>query len=180
MCTTCGTLAGCRIFWRRGETQCWGFYNNGEGDTHMATLQFLLSYLEPFPQTPPWSRVGSCVLPGASSPHQRRNTFPYSACPPEAAPGLISGLWEREGESMASVNTHLLPMQTWSSRQRLNHYLDSFHTAASKTSLFSSFFCFLSLLLHSYFFIPHQLCIHSGLRNSAWIICICKMINWDR
>lgn len=45
MCTTCGTLAGWRIFWLRGETrreqrgalQSWGFSNPREGDTHKHT-----------------------------------------------------------------------------------------------------------------------------------------------
>ncbi len=32
-----------------------------------------------------------------------------------------------------SANTHPLPMQTWASRPRLNHYLDSFHRAAGKS-----------------------------------------------
>ena len=64
----------------------------------------------------------------------------YSACPPEAAPGLISGLWERERqrerESMASVNTPTphadLIIQTGA------EYLVDFH---------SCFSCFLSPIL---------------------------------
>lgn len=154
MCTTCGTLAGWRIFWWRGETrreqrgvlQSWGFSNTREGDTHKHTQLLPNSsffYLEPFPQTPPWSRAGSCVLPEASSPLRRRDTSPDSACLPVAALGLISGLWEggkREREREwarphRSVNTHPLPMQTWASRLRLNKYLDGFHRAAASTSL---------------------------------------------
>lgn len=42
-------------------------------------------------------------------------------------------LWAAWGRR-ESANTHPLPMQTWASRLGLNHYLDSFHRAAGKTS----------------------------------------------
>lgn len=87
----------------------------------------LLLYLEPFPRTPPWSRAGSCVRRGASSPPRGRDTSPGSAYPRAAAPGPISELWEGEEKpSHRSANTHPLPMQTWASRPRLDPYLGSF------------------------------------------------------
>ncbi len=39
---------------------------------------------------------------------------------------------EKRNRPHRSANTHPLPMQTWASRLRLNHYLDSFHRAAGK------------------------------------------------
>lgn len=151
-----------------GVSWCWGFYNSGEGNTDEYTTSSPF-YLEPSPQTPLWSHVGSCVLPAASSVPQRRDTSPYSACPPEAAPGLISGLRERE----QLIHTHS-PCRP-DHPDRLNHDLDSFHAAPAKTSLFSSFFCFPS---HSCIFrfhsTPSVFPFNFELRNLACVICTRK------
>lgn len=131
MCTTCGTLAEWRIFWRRGEERSWeGRSSPGVSPTaekgrhtlthtraHIHTLlhwdetaqNLLRLYLEPFPRTPPWSRAGSCVHRGASSPLRGRDTSPGSAYPPAAALGLISELWEgknKPGLIAQLIHTH--------------------------------------------------------------------------
>lgn len=107
-----------------GEEQSWGFSNSRERETHthghtythcctemkQRKLPNLLRlYLEPFPRTPPWSRAGSCVHRGASSPLRGRDTSPGSAYPPAAALGLISELWEgknKPGLIAQLIHTH--------------------------------------------------------------------------
>lgn len=150
MCTTCGTLAGWRIFWRRvgeagGGGESWGFSNNGEGDTRTHTntqscpettqhwLQTLFFFFLP------WAFSTNTTLESCWKLCPSRSIL----SPPEA--GHVSKLClSTSGSSWAdlwaawgrreSANTHPLPMQTWASRLGLNHYLDSFHRAAGKTS----------------------------------------------
>lgn len=129
---------------KRGGPQSWGFSSNGEGDTRAHTqthtrlprddtperlVFFFKLYLELSPQTPPWSRAGSCARRGASSPLRRRDTSPGSACPPAAAPGPIAGLQEG-GERESGLIVQLIHTH---SPCRPEHP-DCFRSAVGKTS----------------------------------------------
>lgn len=157
MCTTCGTLAEWRIFWRRGEERSWegrsspGVSPTAEKGRHTLThtrahIHTLLHWDETAqtPKSPP-------ALPWAFSTNTTLESC-WKLCPSRSIlspPGAghvsrlclsTSGsswadLWAVGGKKQTglhrSANTHPLPMQTWASRLRLNHYLDSFHRAVN-------------------------------------------------
>lgn len=130
-----------------GEEQSWGFSNSRERETHTHTHTHTLLHWDETAQTPksppalPWAfstntTLESCwklcpsrsILSPPGAGHVSRLCLSTSG-------SSWADLWAVGGKKQTgphrSANTHPLPMQTWASRPRLNHYLDSFHRAVN-------------------------------------------------